>query len=329
MMPAGKTIMTAEEVMRERMVENLLRDDLAPFTVYLDDPEVTDIAVCDSGEMVVTKFGQGRVFTGQIIPGYLVERIIKATAAIIGKPLESFSGFPILEGRIPKYNARITGLMPPTCERPEIQIRKPPRHIYTLEEYVGNGQMTEEQYGLVCETIKRRGNILVTGSTGSGKTTCTNAIIRKMCEETPDDNFYIVEDTPELQCEARMKTMLCVQKEHAKKAVEESLRFSPDRIIFGEVRSAPVMRELLDSWRTGHSGNVTTLHSNDCMSALTRIRGMMGADDREMAEHLSQVIRLVVHLRKTPEGVRMDETMVVDDSVDRLIAGGVPLPDEM
>lgn len=321
MIPNRSAMMTAEELMKERMVENLLRDDLAEFIPYLDDPEVTDLAVCDSGELIVTRFGKGREFTGKIMPGYLVERIIKATAAVIGKPLESYSGFPILEGRIPKYNARITGLMPPTCERPEIQIRKPPRNIYSLEEYVDNGQMTAEQYEILCGTIKSRGNILITGSTGAGKTTCVNAVIKKMCEYTPDDNFYIVEDTPELQCQAKMKTMLCIQKEFARKAVEESLRFSPDRIIFGEVRSGSVMKELLDAWKTGHSGNVTTLHSNDCVSAQTRIRGMMGTDDREMAEHLSQVIQLVVHLRKTADGIRMDEVMEVNEAVDASLSG--------
>lgn len=309
-----------EEIKRERMIDNLM-SDMKLFIPFLEDDKVTDIAVVDSGEMIVTRFGEGRVFTGIQVPNYITERIIKATSSIIGKPLESYTGFPILEGIIPKYNARITGLMQPNCIRPELQIRKPPKIIYSLEDYVESGKMSKEQYCVIVNSIEKRQNIIVSGSTGSGKTTCTNAIIKKMVELTPDDNFYIVEDTPELQCEARMKTMLWIAKSYAARAVEESLRFSPDRIIFGEVRSGVVMRELLDAWRTGHSGNVTTLHANDGASTLLRIKGMLGEEEKEMAEHLSEVIHLIVHLKKTKEGIKVDELYQVTEETDDFLAG--------
>lgn len=313
--------MTAEEIKKERMIANLLRDDMKDFIPYLEDSKVTDIAVTDSGEMIITKWGTGRVFTGKIIPPYITERIIKATSFIIGKPLESFTGFPVLEGVIPKYNARITGLMPPICIRPELQIRKPPVNIFSLEEYVENGTMTENQYLTVVQNLKLRKNIVVSGSTGSGKTTFTNACIKKMVELTPDDNFYIIEDTGELQCEAKMKTMLTIAKSDAARAVEESLRFSPDRIIFGEVRTGNVMKELLDAWRTGHSGNITTVHANDGAGTLLRIKGMVQSYDRELAEHLSEVIHFVVHLKKMNNKVRVNEIFDVNEASDDFLAG--------
>ena len=312
---------TAEELRKERMIDNLLRDDMKVFIPYLEDDSVTDIAVVDSGELIITKFGQGRLFTGIQIPPYITERIIKATSSIIGKSLESYTGFPILEGVIPKYNARITGLMPPNCITPELQIRKPCKNIYSLEDYVEHGRMTEKQYNEIVETIKNRGNIIVSGSTGSGKTTCTNAIIKKMVEITPEDNFYIVEDTPELQCTAKMKTTLWIPKSYAAKAVEESLRFSPDRIIFGEVRNGTVMRELLDAWRTGHPGNVTTLHANDGLGTLVRIKSMLGAEDTEISQHLSDLISLIVHLKKGKSGPVVDELFHVSDDTDDFLAG--------
>lgn len=315
------SIETAEELKKQRMIDNLLRDDMKLFIPFLEDDKVSDIAVVDSGELIITKFGEGRIFTGINVPEYITERIIKATASIIGKPLESYTGFPILEGIIPKYNARITGLMQPNCIRAELQIRKPPKIIYSLEDYLKTGKITEEQYCVIVDCIRTRGNIIVSGSTGSGKTTFTNAVIKKMVELTPNDNFYIVEDTPELQCEARMKTMLWISKSFAAKAVEESLRFSPDRIIFGEVRSKIVMRELLDAWKTGHSGNVTTIHANDGASTLLRIKSMLGDEDREMAEHLSEVIKLIVHLKKTDNGIRVDEIYHVENTTDDFLAG--------
>lgn len=310
-----------EELKKERLLDNLLKDDMKDFLPYLEDDKVTDIAVTDSGEMIVTKWGEGRIFTGKIIPSFITERIIKATSFIIGKPLESFTGFPILEGVIPKFNARITGLMPPNCIRPELQIRKPPKKIFTLEEYVKNGAMTESQYIEVVKIISLRKNIVVSGSTGSGKTTFTNAIIHKMVELTPNENFYIIEDTAELQCQARMKTMLTISKKDAAKAVEESLRFFPDRIIFGEVRTGNVMYELLDAWKTGHSGNVTTFHANDGASTLLRIKGMVSQFDRETADHLSEVIHVVIHLKRIDNKVRVNEILNVTEETDDFLAG--------
>lgn len=312
---------TAEEIKKERMIENLLRDDMKDFIPYLDDDKVTDIAVTDSGEMIVTRWGEGREFTGKIVPQYITERIIKATSFLIGKPLDSFTGFPVLEGVIPKYNARITGLMPPVVLRPELQIRKPPNNIYSLEEYVESGTMTEVQYKSVVQNLKLRKNIVVSGSTGSGKTTFTNACIKKMVELTPDDNFYIIEDTGELQCQARMRTMLKIAKSDAAKAVEESLRFSPDRIIFGEVRTGNVMKELLSAWQTGHSGNITTIHANDGASTLLKIKGMVQSFDRELADHLSEVIHCVVHLKKQDNKVRVNEIFDVNEATDDFLAG--------
>lgn len=313
-------VQTAEEIRKERMIDNLLRDDMKQFIPYLEDDSVTDIAVVDSGELIITQFGKGRFFTGINIPSYITERIIKATSSIIGKPLDLNSGFPLLEGVIPKYNARITGLMRPNVINPELQIRKPCKNIYSLEQYVEHGRMTSKQYDVIVNTIESRGNIIVSGSTGSGKTTCTNAIIKKMVELTPDDNFYIVEDTPELQCEAKMKTTLWIPKSYAAKAVEEALRFSPDRIIFGEVRSGVVMRELLDAWHT-HSGNVTTLHANNGKSTLVRIKGMLGTEDIEMANNLSNIISLIVHLKKGTNGPVVDELFHLSDETDDFLAG--------
>ena len=90
-------VQTAEELRKERMIDNLLRDDMKQFIPFLEDDSVTDIAVVDSGELIITQFGKGRVFTGIQIPPYITERIIKATSSIIGKPLELNSGFPLLE----------------------------------------------------------------------------------------------------------------------------------------------------------------------------------------------------------------------------------------
>lgn len=306
--PSGSSIKkTPEELLLQRQIDNLFRD-MAELKPYLEDDSVTDIAIVDSGELIVTRFGAGKEFTGKYISESQTERIIKSTATIIGRPLQAYTGFPILEGVLPKYNARITGLMPPNCIRPELQIRKPPKIIYSLEDYLEKKQLTKQQYKIVCDAIKNKANIMVAGTTGSGKTTFTNAVIQKMSEYFPDDNFYIVEDTPELQCSVRMKTMLWINKDAAAQAVEESLRFTPDRIIFGEVRTSNVMYEVLDAWRT-HSGGVSTIHAKDASAALSRIKSMASVYDQDMSDNVTDIVNLIVHLKRTKQGIKVDEIM--------------------
>ena len=214
----------------------------------------------------------------------------------------------------------MTGILPPVSVRPILEIRKRPEKIYSLEEYVSHGQMTKVQYDFLCASIKERKNIIVCGGTGSGKTTCTNAVIKKMCEYTPRDHFYVVEDTPELQCTAEYRNMLCVAKSDACRAVEESLRFTPDRIIFGEVRTGDVLTALLESWKTGHSGNVTTFHANSVKAAVMRMREMAEhAGGLDTVNHLSEVVQLIIHLRRTPDGIRMDEMQEITEETDRRI----------
>ena len=309
-----------EEIRKQRMIDNLLKDDMKEIVPYLDDDDVTDISIPDSGQLIVTKFNEGVIFTGIQIPPYITERIIKATSSLIGKALDSFTGFPELEGVIPKYNARITGMLPPIVMNPVISIRKPCKRIFTLEDYAEKGYMTYEQYKMVVEYIKDRKNIVVSGATGSGKTTFTNAVIRKMQEFTPKGNFYIIEDNPELQCTADWAHSLWIKQDDAEKAIKTALRFFPTRIIFGEVRDGKVMLELLKSWLT-HRGNVTTIHANDGKSTLVRIKSMLGSNAKDISEHLSEVIHLIIHLKRVNESIKVDELYPVSEDTDSFLAG--------
>lgn len=311
---------SAEFERHKRLIRNML-GDLGPIKAYLDDPEVTDIAIQDSGEIIISRFGQGRIFTGKQVGELVTMRIIKSVAACVGIKVEAYSSLPKLEAFIPTYNARITGLLPPKVIRASISIRKPPTRIYTLEDYVKNGQMTQEQKDVIEDAIFKKKNIVVAGSTGSGKTTLTNGIIKKMEEYTPWSNFYIVEDVPELQCSARMKQSVFSDKHTAWEAVEEALRFNPDRIIFGEVRNAMVMVALATAWNTGHKGSVTTIHANSCLATLSRIKKLLiSGGDRSTADELSEIIHLVIHLTKTDDGIRVDEIMDVSSDTDNLLS---------
>ena len=299
----------ADREKKQRLNNNFL-SDISCLKKYLDDPKVTDIFVIGSGEIIIKIFAKGKVFTGEKIPPTKVRGIILSAAALLDKQIDPIGGIPKLEAVIPPpYNARITGLLPPWVENPEVTFRKPPKEVFTLESYVEAGRMTKEEYELICSFIKDRKNILIGGGTGSGKSTLTNAIIQKMTEYTPNDRFYIVEDVPELQCNAHDKTMISVNPVHAAEAVRTALRWTPDRIIFGEVRYGEVANELLKAWNTGHTGNVTTIHADSCASMLMRMEDLLREVIPGTIPKLSNTIHLCVHMAGGKQGPHVDEVL--------------------
>ena len=223
----------AREEKARRVYANFL-EDLGIVKKYFEDPSVTDIKIIGTGEIIVEKFVVGKIFTGEILSPAQVKGIIISASDLLDQKIDFSTGLPKLECVLPKpYNLRFTGILPPAVANAEIAMRRPAAKIFTLEEYVANGQLQEDEYDLICRYIKERKNILVGGSTGSGKTTFTNAILRKMTEYTPNDAFYIVEDVPELQCPAHDTTFIAVNRKCAAEAVRTALRWTPDRIIFG------------------------------------------------------------------------------------------------
>lgn len=310
-MNAEQTASAREEKAR-RVYDNFL-EDLGILREYFEDKSITDIKVIGTGEILYEKFAVGKVFTGKFMPPQQVKGIILSAASMLDLPIDYSTGLPKLEAVLPKpYNLRFTGMLPPAVENAQIAMRRPASKIFTLEEYLANGQMTKEDYDLICTYIKERKNILVGGSTGSGKTTFTNAVLKKMVEYTPNDSFYIVEDVPELQCAARDKTFVSVTRKCAAEAVRTALRWTPNRIIFGEVRYGEVADELIKSWNTGHTGNVTTIHADTATSMITRMQDILAEVITGVLPDLTQVIHLCVHLTKVPGGPpKIDEVMPI------------------
>ncbi|MDR3283831.1 MAG: Flp pilus assembly complex ATPase component TadA [Treponema sp.] len=300
---------TAEQQKKRRLMDNFL-DDIEDIKKYLDDAEVTDIFIGGSGRIIYKKFGKGKIITNDYVRCSKAQGIILSLAALTGKQVDPASGLPKLECVIPHpYNARFTGMLPPWVEHPELAIRKRAAHIFSLENYVETGRMTEGQYSVVCRYIKERKNILAGGGTGSGKTTFTNAVLLKMYEYTPNDRFYIVEDVPELQSKALDATFISCKPQEASEAVRTALRWTPDRIIFGELRYGEVANELLKAWNTGHTGNITTIHADSSQSMICRIEGLLREVIPGTIPDVREVIHLCVHLRSTPQGPKISDVL--------------------
>jgi len=300
---------------QSRLAENLMRD-LGPLVPYFDTPSVTNVYVYGSGEVEIDDFRRGLYWAGFSLSADDRSRIINSLASVAGIPIDLWEK-PTLEAVIPKYKIRTTAILAPWVEFPEITFRRPAEKIYTLEEYVASGRLSEGLYGKILSHLEKRSNIVVSGSTGSGKTTFTNALLHKMAELTPEERFYIVEDVPELQCSAKRATKLYIRKEQAILAIQTALRWTPKRIIFGEVRSGDVAVELLEAWNTGHPGNVTTIHADNAASTVFRIEGLLRQRIHGKLPDLRWSIGLIVHLGSVPEfGPVVDEALTMEEIAD-------------
>lgn len=289
---------------------------LAELKPLFENKNITDIWV-DNGNVSIKEFGQKRHDTDIKLTNQQCRNIIVQIAKHMDINI-NYDKYPVLEGTIPYYEARITGVMNWTKE-PFITIRKRPEKVFTLDDYVKRGQLSEEKCEKIKKFIEMKKNILVSGGTNSGKTTFTNAIIQYMAQVTPYDSFYIVEDNAELQCRAKYCEMLTIDTENAIKAVKLALRCSPDRIIFGEIRDGKVLWALLDAWNTGHPGGVSTIHANSAEGTFLRMRTLL-KQSFGIEQPVNNLVDVIVHISKSSEtGVEVDEIIETNNYTDAMI----------
>lgn len=296
-----------QQVKLDKWMKNL-EDDMRLIVPFIEDRNVTDIAIGINGELIVEGLGMEKTYTGIFFDDQTTTRIIYATAAVLGVTVDPDN--PIVEGVLPNWKIRVEGILPPRAARnPMYFIRRPPSKIFSLESYLDSGRITKERYDLLIEHIKKRSNIVVGGETGSGKTTLLNAIIDKMREFTPDDRFYIVEDAGEIQCKARDFVSVWAAGKDCLKAVATALRCNVSRIIFGELRYGDVTNEVLKAWNSGHTGGITTVHANCALSMLSRIRDLLREVIPGELPDVAKSVQLLVHMRPTKNGPVVSEVV--------------------
>jgi len=298
--------------LQKRQMDNLL-GDMQRLVPLFETKTITDIFVYGDGRVQVKDFIKGKYNTEINLSDSERKRIIYSLASVSDTPIDTWAR-PTLESIVPIYNIRTTAILPPWVVSPEITFRKPPDKIFTLEEYITEGRLSQELYDKIVYHIKERKNILISGATGSGKTTFTNACIEKMYEFTPDERLYIVEDVPELQCRSPDKTQLYIRKSQAVDAVQTAFRWTPNRIIFGELRSGVVAIELLQAWISGHPGNITTVHADSATAAIPRMEGLLRENIVGQLPDLEEYIHLVVHVYFRPDfGPCVKEALTVKE----------------
>lgn len=300
---------------KDRAKEKLRRDMGMIIEQALADPKTVEVLLNADGKLWQERLGEKMRCIGWVSSGR-AESIIKTVAGFHGKEVTRFK--PLLEGELPLDGSRFAGQLPPIVSSPTFAIRKKASAVFSLDEYVAAGIMTHAQSNAIKEAVAAHRNILVIGGTGSGKTTLVNAIINQMVLHDASERIVIIEDTGEIQCRAENSVQYHTTMEISMTMLlKATLRMRPDRILVGEVRGEEAL-DLLDAWNTGHEGGAATLHANNCLAGLTRLKSLITRNPRAPAEIeplIGEAVHCVVHIARTPQGRMVQEVISINGYV--------------
>lgn len=274
------------------------------------DPRTVEVVLNSDGRVWVERMGHEFEHIGNMTLLNALT-LFNTIAHSLGEVVNSHN--PILEGKLIVNGARFEGCIPPIVDAPIFALRNKATKVFTLEDYVASGSLTASQRSEITRAIRAHKNILVVGSTGSGKTTFANAVLDAISKEFPAARLVTMEDTPELQIAVpnyvSLYTSLTVSMRDLLKA---TMRLRPDKIVMGETRGGEAL-DLLKAWNTGHSGGISTVHANSAYAGLTRLEELCAeATERPMGNLISEAVNLVVFIHKDREaGRKIDEIIAV------------------
>jgi len=300
-------------IIAERKLEALRHALGATVLAALEEPAVVEILANPDGRLILDRIGDGRTDTGGILSSEARERAIRLIADYVGETVTREN--PRLSGVLPGTGERFQGVLPPVSSGPAFSIRKRPAVVWGLDDYVRDGVMTADQAGALRSVVCDRRNILISGGTGSGKTTLANAVLAE--RSFADDRVFLIEDTPELQCSAWDVVSVVTRRAPVvigvADLVRDALRMRPDRIVIGEMRDGAAALETLKSWNTGHPGGLSTVHANSATEAMARIEDLIGEVASQAPRRMiGQAVDRVVHIRRTPRGRWVEAVVAVN-----------------
>lgn len=305
---------------------------------FLADDRTEDILLNPDSTLWVKRMGEGFMPVGEMRPAAAASAL-GTVAAWRGTVLNH--EHPILETELPIDGSRFEAIVPPVVRRPVFAIRLRPRRVFTLEDYEarriltikddaanrnrGDDHFTSSFAGLghgdiIRAAVRARKNLLVVGSTGSGKTTLVNAILDALAKLTPNDRVISIEDTTELQCSApNYLDLRAAGNVTMLDCLRASMRLKPTRIVVGEVRGAEA-HTLLKAWNTGHPGGAATIHANDAISGLLRLESLVAeATSAPQQSLIAEAVDLVIFIdedHETESGRKVREVLLVNGYQD-------------
>src|SRR5918999_3583449 len=298
-----RTPLTREE--RRRIVRELTDDILGygPLEPLLRDDEITEVMCNNWDRIYIERDGKIEQTDTTFADNAHLLRIIDKIVSQVGRRVDEAS--PMVDARLPD-GSRVTAITPPLSLRgPTLTIRKFSRDPYTMDDLITFGTLTPKAAQFLAACVHGKLNVLISGGTGTGKTTTLNA----MSAFVPSDERVVtIEDAAELQLqqehvitlEARPPNIEGQGEIRIRELVRNALRMRPDRIIVGEVRG-PETLDMLQAMNTGHEGSLTTIHANSPRDALSRLETLVLTAGVELPlvairEQLSGALDLIVHL---------------------------------
>jgi pilus assembly protein CpaF len=298
-----------------RLAQSLATDPhgFGPLAPLLGDVTVTDITVNGPGEVWADR-GDGMQRTAIRFPDEVVLRRFAARlASSVGRRLDDAS--PFVDAPLP-HGVRLHAVLPPIVEQVTVTLRVPRHRVWSLADLVTSGMVPVEAEPLLRRVLAARASFLISGGTGTGKTTLLNALLG---EVDPCERLVVVEDTRELaprhphvvRAQTRPPNIEGAGEVTLQHLVRQTLRMRPDRIVVGEVRGAEVV-DLLTALNTGHAGGCSTLHANSAVDVVARLEalGALGGLSRFAVTRLvAAAVQVVVHLERNASGCRRMATL--------------------
>ena len=299
---------------RRAFLQEMIQDTLGygPLDPLLNDPTITEVMCNAYDDIWVERDGRlfhtGASFTDDNQYRHVIDRIVAA----VGRRVDE--GSPMVDARLPD-GSRVNAIIPPLAiHGPVLTIRKFAADPYQVKDLINFGTFTLDLATVMEACVRGKLSILVSGGTGTGKTTNLNVLSSFI----PDgERIVTIEDAAELQLQQPHVISLEARPPNAEGAgevrirdlVRNALRMRPDRIIVGEVRGAEAL-DMLQAMNTGHEGSMTTVHSNSPRDALSRLETMVlmagfELPVRAIREQIAAAINLIMHLDRMPDGRRV------------------------
>jgi pilus assembly protein CpaF len=284
---------------------------LGPLEGLLRDPTLSDILVNTASQIYVERAGRLELTAVRFRDNDHLLQIINRIVSRVGRRVDDSS--PMVDARLPD-GSRVNAIIPPLAlDGPILSIRRFGGKPLRMSDLVRIGSVTPHMVGLLGACVQAKMNVLISGGTGTGKTTLLNALSSFIPEQ---ERVVTIEDAAELQLQQKHVVRLETRPPNvegrgeivARDLVRNSLRMRPDRIIVGEVRAAEVL-DMLQAMNTGHEGSMTTIHANSARDAMSRIEAMVGMSGVNMSESLvrqtiARSLEVIVQLSRGSDGRR-------------------------
>ena len=284
---------------------------LGPIEPLLADDSISDILIKGPNDVYIERFGKLEKTEMRFKDEAHLLRIINKIVAAVGRRVDESS--PLVDARLADGSRVNVAIRPVAVDGPQVSIRKFSKRPYSLEKLVDNGAVSLGMARLLSAAVRGRISIVISGGTGSGKTTMLNALSAYIPHE---ERLVTIEDAAELQLqqphvvrlETRPPTLDGRNEVRQRELLKNALRMRPDRIIVGEVRGEEAF-DMLQAVNTGHEGSMTTVHANSPRDAISRLEQMVGMAGMPMSQlsvrsQIASAITLFVQVQRMHDGTR-------------------------